>query len=192
MQKLKLEVVWVAVDVTGYMLTQASHYYLTRNGRRMKHFWQGFYAVDLDTQYILTWCEGIGPASDARFLDRLRRRIAPYARRVGRRWEYALLADKGFDGTQTRSTDFIAPKQGTQRARRIDRKQRADLTDMARLDGIMGRRWLIETVMSVIKRKSGDAIRSRRFMRQRPEIAVKAIVYNLHRRRRLWTSQQSY
>ena len=149
----------------------------------MKHFWQGFYAVDLDTQYIVTWCEGIGPrGSDARFLNRLRRRIHPYARRIGRRREYALLADKGFEGTQTRPTDFIAPKQGQKRARRIDRKQRADLTDMARLDGMMGRRWLIETVISVIKRKSGDAIRSRRFMRQRREIGIKAIVYNLHRR----------
>lgn len=61
--------------------------------------------------------------------------------------------------------------------------QRADLTDVAHLDGVTGQRWKIETVISVIKRKSGDTIRSRQFMRQRREIAVKAIVYSLHRRK---------
>ncbi|MEM9955844.1 MAG: transposase [Chloroflexota bacterium] len=181
MQKLNMELTWVAVDATGYILTQASHYYLTRTGQRMKHFWQGFYAVDLDTQYIVTWCEGIGPqGADVRFLNRLRQRIHRYGQLVGRR-EYALLGDRGFDGDQALPTDFITPKLGRYKViRRQDRKQRADLTNMARLDGVMGRRWLIETVISVIKRKSGASIRSRRFMRQRREIGIKAIVYNLH------------
>jgi len=51
---------------------------------------------------------------------------------------------------------------------------------MAHLDGFMGKRWSIETVMSVIKRKSGDTIRSRRRLRQRREIGMKALVYNVH------------
>lgn len=51
----------------------------------------------------------------------------------------------------------------------------------ARLDGVYGQRWKSETVRSVIKRKFGDAIRSRRHWHQHRESAVKGLVYNLHR-----------
>jgi len=49
------------------------------------------------------------------------------------------------------------------------------------LDGFISQRWLIETVMSVIKRKSRDTIRSRRLLIQRHNIGMKARVYNVHR-----------
>lgn len=183
MRHLGVESSWMAVDATGFVLTEASQHYLSRSGRSMSYYWQGFYVVDLERQYIVAWCEDIGPKGlDARHLNRLRQRAHRYGVKAGRRREYALLGDKGFDGEQARATDFIPPRQGKRRARRVDRRQRADLTDMARLDGVLGQRWLIETVISVIKRKSGDTIRSRCFLRQRREIAVKAIVYNLHRR----------
>jgi len=58
---------------------------------------------------------------------------------------------------------------------------RAELVAAARLDGLFGQRWKAETVHSVIKRKLGDAICSRRVMLQKREPAVKGLVYNLHR-----------
>jgi hypothetical protein len=55
------------------------------------------------------------------------------------------------------------------------------LVAAARLDGLFGQRWKAETVHSMIKRKLGDAICSRRVMLQKREPAVKGLVYNLHR-----------
>jgi len=58
---------------------------------------------------------------------------------------------------------------------------RAELVAQARLDGLFGQRWKAETVHSVIKRKLGDAIRSRLAVLQNREPAVKGLGYNLHR-----------
>lgn len=130
---------------------------------------------------MLGWQPARGPSgSDAPYLNRLRRQAFPYARRAGRSYDLVVLADKGFDGPQATPTDFIRPRRGQRPVRRPDRCLRADLTDMAHLDGFMGRRWSIETVMSVINRKSGDTIRSRHPLRQRREIGMKALVYNVH------------
>jgi transposase len=166
----------IAVDATGFSPSQASQHYLSRCGRKMTAYQKGFYVVAVQTQYILGWREGRGPGgSDAQYLNCLRRQAGRYGPQP------ALLGDKGFDGIQARPTDFIRPRRGQHPVRRVDRRARADLTDMAHLDGFMGQRWLIETVISVMKRKSGDSIRSRRRRRQRREIGMKALVYNLHR-----------
>lgn len=176
LKHLRGESAVVVVDATGFSPSQASQHYLSRCGRTMRAYQKGFYVVDVPTQYILGWREGRGPGgSDAQYLNCLRRQAAVYGRRQ------ALLGDKGFDGLQARPTDFIRPRRGQHPIRRADRRARGDLTDMAHLDGFMGQRWLIETVISVMKRKSGDSIRSRRRQRQRREIGMKALVYNLHR-----------
>lgn len=172
----------VAVDATGFSPTHASQHYISQRGRCMTHFQKGFYAVDVHSQYILGWLEGQGPGGlDAQYLNSLRRQARVYVPWVGRSRPFALLADKGFDGRQAQATDFIRPRRGKQPIRRPDRQLRADLTDMAHLDGFMGQRWLIETVISVMKRKSGDTIRSRKRRQQRREIGMKALVYNIHR-----------
>lgn len=172
----------VAIDATGFSPTRASQHYLSRCGRAMTAYRKGFYVVDVASQYILGWREAKGPGgSDAQYLNGLRRQALPYACRVGRQVRLAVLADKGFDGRQARATDFIRPRRGQHPIRRLDRRLRADLTDMAHLDGFMGQRWIIETVISVMKRTSGSTLRSRLRSRQRREIGVKALVYNLHR-----------
>lgn len=184
----------MAVDATGFSPTQASSHYRSVTGRRMSHWHKGFYVVGIASQLVLAWGYGIGPGgADGQYLDRLRALARPYAPLVGRRREFALLADKGFEGTQTRPTDFVRPRRGQHRIRRPDRLLRADLTDMATLDGFMGQRWLIETVFSVIKRLMGDTISARLPLLQRRQIALKGFVYNLHRSyfRSFFTLQQS-
>jgi hypothetical protein len=47
--------------------------------------------------------------------------------------------------------------------------------------GRIYQRWKTETVNSVIKRKFGDTIRSRKRSLQRREPIIKGLVYNLHR-----------
>jgi hypothetical protein len=62
-----------------------------------------------------------------------------------------------------------------------DRKARADLVATARLDGLFGQRWKTETVNSVIKRKFGETICSRKAQLQNREPIIKVLVYNIHR-----------
>jgi hypothetical protein len=46
---------------------------------------------------------------------------------------------------------------------------------------LYGQRWKVETVISVIKRKFGDGVRSRQLRLARCEVLAKGVVYNLHR-----------
>ena len=47
-----------------------------------------------------------------------------------------------------------------------ERIERMELVLAAKLDGYFGQRWKVETVNSVIKRKFGDEIRSRKLSRR--------------------------
>lgn len=172
----------MVADATGFRATRASQHYLSRRGRLMSDYVKGFYIVGVVHQYILGWHYARGPGgNDGQYLNRLRRQAHPYGQLQQGRHEWILLADKGFDGIQARATDLIAPRQGQHPVVRADRRQRLDLTGQARLDGFLGQRWKVETVISVMKRKTGDVIRSIQRRRQRREVALKAIVYNLHR-----------
>ncbi|MCL6569474.1 MAG: IS5/IS1182 family transposase, partial [Meiothermus silvanus] len=62
-----------------------------------------------------------------------------------------------------------------------ERKARAELVSQARLDGLFGQRWKSETVISVLKRKFGEGVRSRKPRLQMRECRVKALVYNAYR-----------
>ncbi len=59
--------------------------------------------------------------------------------------------------------------------------KRIYLCSAARLDGLLGQRWKTETVISVIKRKLGDTIRSRKTHLRDLEPIIKGLVYNIHR-----------
>jgi IS5 family transposase len=182
LKMLRVQEQAIAVDATGLTPTCASRHYLSCNGRHMSDFIKAFYVIGLDSQYILGWHYARGPGgSDAQYLNGLRRQGKRYAPKIAGRYEYVLLADKGFDGIQAQPVDLIAPRQGRHPVKRPDRLLRLDLTGQARLDGLLGQRWKIETVMAVIKRKTGDALRSKNEFRLMRDVAMKALVYNLHR-----------
>ena len=169
----------IAADSTGFRLTQASAYYRSRTGRTYKEWVKGVYAVGTQTQLILAWRTGKGPGSDAPYLSGLKREIRRYGRREGGERAWLLLADSGFEGAAVEEGDLIPPvRRG---GNLLAPKRRAELVDQARLNGLYGQRWICETVHSVIKRKFGDTIRSRKPLLQRREAAVKGLVYDLHR-----------
>jgi len=166
----------VAMDTTGFPATQASIYYRSRSGLIMREYHKGAYAVGTRSLFILAWRQGKGPGHDSIFLGGLRRAVRRYTR--PRQW--VLLADAGFDGKDVRPKDLIPPIRRGGKVVDPDRKARADLVSAARLDGLFGQRWKSETVMSVIKRKFGDAIRARLRSLQRREPIIKGLVYNIH------------
>jgi transposase len=182
LSQLGMEEEAISIDSTGLSLTEASHYFLTRAGREYKHYIKAFYGVGTARQYILAWHFDWGPDSDMDHLNRMRRRVHRYGRQRNGRAAWFLLGDQGFDGAQARLYDLIKPRQGpNRRIRRPDRLLRNDLYDAARLEGLTGQRWKSETVYSVVKRLFGGYVRSRRKLHQRREVAIKAVVYNLHR-----------
>ena len=67
-------------------------------------------------------------------------------------------------------------------ARELDplRIERMELVSAAKLDGFFGQRWKVETVNSVIKRKFGNQIRSRKLSSRYREPIVKGLIYNIH------------
>jgi hypothetical protein len=136
--------------------------------------------VGIGSQLIVAWCSGPGSHPDFGFLQPLKRQTAPYARRRNGQRDWLFLGDAGFDASGVSRLDIIPPIRRNGKLTDPKRKARADLVAAARLDGLYGQRWQVETVNSVIKRKFGDTIRSRSRRLQRREPIVKALVYDIH------------
>lgn len=171
----------IASDSTGFSPGQASLYYQTRTGRIYQRWAKGVYAVGTASQFILAWRSGWGPGSDVAYLPGLRRDVRRYGRYQGKRKAWVMMADAGFDGQSVRDDDLVPAVRRGGNLLNPERKARADLVSQARLDGLFGQRWKTETVNSVIKRKFGDTIRSRKRSLQRREPIIKGLVYNIHR-----------
>jgi hypothetical protein len=170
----------VAGDSTSFRLSQASAYYQTRTGRSYTEWIKGAYAVGMSSRFILAWRSGLGSQPDFGFLRPLKRQSARYGRRRDGCRDWLFLADAGFDAKGVGRLDIIPPIRRNGKWVDPKRKERADRVSAARLDGLYGQRWQIETVNSVIKRKFGDTIRSRSLRLQRREPILKALVYNIH------------
>jgi hypothetical protein len=170
----------VAGDSTSFRLSQASAYYQTRRGRPYREWVKGAYAVGVTSRLVLGWASGAGSRPDFGFLRPLKRQTARYGRKRNGRREWLFLGDAGFDAQDVSGLDIVPPIRRNGKLTDPARKARADLVAAARLDGLYGQRWQVETVNSVIKRKFGDTIRSRSLRLQRREPIVKALVYDIH------------
>ena len=58
---------------------------------------------------------------------------------------------------------------------------RAEIVARVKASGLYGQCWKVETVISVIKRKFGDGVRSRRLRLGGCEVLGQGVAYNLHR-----------
>jgi len=170
----------VAADATSFRFSQASAYYQTRSGRIYQDWLKGGYVVGTRSLMILGWCSASGIQPDFALLKPLKRQVTPYGVQANGQRSWLLLADSGLDARGVSRLDLIPPIRRNGKLTDPKRKARADLVGAARLDGLFGQRWKVETVHSVIKRKFGDTIRSRKPSRQRREPLVKGLVYNIH------------
>ncbi len=182
----------IAVDTTGFDLTGASAYYQTRRGYTFRWYIKGGYSVGTQSQFIVGWRSGRGPTNDTGYLAGLRRQACKYGRYTGkgcgRRREWLLVGDAGFDSRRVEAMDIVPPirrgagpgGRGPSKVVAPARQARAEMVAQARLDGVYGQRWKAETVNSVIKRRFGSAVRSRQLPLQKREAVIKAMVYNIH------------
>lgn len=182
----------IAVDTTGFDLSGASAYYQSRRGNVYRQYIKGGYSVGTQSQLVVGWLTGRGPTNDTGYLAGLRRQSCKYGQYrgegKGRRREWLLLADSGFDSRRVGEMDIVPPirrgagpgGRGPTKVVAPARQARAELVWQARLDGVYGQRWKVETVNSVIKRRFGSAVRSRNLILQKREAIIKAMVYNIH------------
>jgi hypothetical protein len=170
----------VSVDTTSFRFGQASAYFLTRSGRRYRHWLKGGYAVGRQSQMIVGWRTTPGKITDFRLLAPLRCQAARYGTHERQRRTWILLGDAGFDARDVSAYDIIPPLRRNAPRWSPERQARREMVWTARLDGLYGQRWKSETVNSVIKRKFGDSIRSRRIRLQHREPIIKALVYDFH------------
>ncbi|MCC7483295.1 MAG: transposase [Hyphomicrobiales bacterium] len=171
----------LAADSTSFTLSQASAYYRTHSGKTFSDWIKGGYIVGVVSQLIVGSASQPGRLPDFGLLKRLKRQARRYATYVKGRRSWTLLADRGFDAKELRPGDLVPPIRRFGKITAPERRERAEIVDAARLDGLFGLRWIVETVNSVIKRKMGDTIRSRSHDLQRREAIVKGLVYNIHR-----------
>jgi hypothetical protein len=181
LQHLSVQEMTVAVDTTGFRNDTASAYYQSRRGNTRRAWHKGGFVVGTESLLIVGMRVGRGPGSDAKWLAPLRAQARRYVVRKGRSARFWLLADAGFDGRDVEWTDVVPPIRRGGRLRAWSRVLRAELVERAKASGLYGQRWKVETVISVIKRKFGDGVRSRGLRLARREVLAKGVVYNLHR-----------
>ncbi len=155
------------------------HSPLARTGGRYHDGLKGGYAVGTQTQGVVGGRRAAS-GSDIAYLTPLRRQAQAWGRQVAGRRAWVLWGDAGFDGRATQVGDLIPVQTRGQAIKDERRLARAALVTAARLDGVYGPRWKVETVIAVIKRQLGDTIRSRWRRLQFREPLLKALVYNCH------------
>jgi hypothetical protein len=178
--RLAVEEEVVAGDSTSFRLSQASAYYQSRRGKSYREWVKGAYVVGIQSKFILGCASSEGSKPDFGFLRPLKRQVARYGKQIDGQRHWFFLGDKGFDARGVSRLDLIPPIRRYGKLVDPKRKARADRVSAARLDGLMGQRWQVEGVNSVVKRKFGDTIRSRSLSMQLREPLLKALVYNIH------------
>ncbi len=172
----------VALDSTGFTTDRCSRYYRWRRGSSRLRGWPKWaLAVWLRPQLICAQRAHAGPCHDFDELPPLAhaaKQTLPYRR---------LLGDAGFDSESNHwycrewlgVESIIAP---------FPRRGCPPRTRWRRLMSqnfpwrLYRQRWKVETVISVVKRKFGEILRSRTEPRQYRELLLLGIVYNVYRR----------
>ena len=166
----------IAIDSTGFSTEYFSYYYSVRTEKTRKDYIKISLAVDTEKQTILG-----DKITKSRQHDT--KHAKPLLRKTSKKAECYVL-DRGYDSEQIHlqiRTELQAKSIIPIRNWNADyvkgefRKEMSDNFDRIRY----GQRNKVETVFSVIKRRFGDQIKSRRFRSQVKELKLKCIVYSI-------------
>lgn len=182
----------VALDSTGLWTTHASRYFEARRGdtpRKQRSWMKWAAALWVEPQMIVAQRVRRGPCGD--FSD-----LIPLADSAARIQEFdVLLADAGYDS----EANHRHCREHLQVESLIPAKKRRCVTVIARTPyrslmvqvlgspgdpcrrRIYGQRWKVETLVSVIKRKWGEALSARCERTQAIQALLHGLVYNLYR-----------
>ena len=167
----------IAIDSSGFQTNNMSYYYANvwnkQDKRKHRRYLKVSIAIDTDKQSVLSYKIRLGPRNDTiDFKSVLKDLSAKF-----------VVADKGYDSRTNRYFVLRKMKAYPHIARRIvsgATYERAGVK-LKFDEDIYHRRSKAETVFSVIKRKYGSIVLSKRFDTQKKEMIFRLVAYNLDR-----------
>jgi len=170
---LDVELEILAIDSTGLREDNASYYYAKIRKKR-KSWTKMTVVVDVESQTILSEDVRMGPGNDGVVLREMFDKGKIPSCEV-------LLADSGYD---CKGNEEIAIFKPIRRGGCYKSEDRINLFLrwlFCRIVGLYGKRWMVETVFSIIKRRFGDRIKSRSPYSKFVESHLILIAYNIWR-----------
>ena len=171
----------LAVDSTGFSSEHSSLYYQQRIRREVQvHSWNKLsIVIDPRSQLICNILKGVGPSNDCPELPKL---LEPFQELQ------IVLGDKGYDSEanlrfimERGGVPIIPVRQGKITPTKTKLRKRM-LKLFPSLEKVYHQRSKVETVFSVMKRRFGASLRSKRLALRMKELALNAITYNCYRK----------
>jgi len=172
----------VAIDSTGLETTSASSYFQTRSGRQQKKYVKLSVGVLCGSMIPAGLVIGWGPCNDKSDAFELLCKTSAAVRPM------VMYADAGYDAEWVHrfcrdlwgAKSFIPPavhrKDGT-----VNGKYRSQMTPARLKRNKYGKRWIVESFMSALKRTTGSALQARQQPTLFVEAAIRVLAYAIRR-----------
>ena len=173
-EKIKIK----SIDSTGFTSSYASHYYSKRINKTRKSFIKASIAVDSDKMTILGWKFSKVPVHDSQHAKSLINQVQRITQ------SECFTMDKGYDSEDIHQ--YIRDSIGAESVIPVRKWSGNIYSGKYRMEMFKnfnqekyGQRNMVETVFSVLKRRYGDTVRSRKYYNQMKEIKIRMILHNM-------------